>query len=361
MDPQPDAAARRILHCDMDAFYAAVHARDDASLRGRPLIVGGSPERRGVVAAASYEARAFGIRSAMPSARALELCPQALFVTPDFPRYRRESAAIFEIYRRFTDTIQTVSLDEAYLDVSAVWPRWGGATAIARAIREAVLSERGLTVSVGVGPSRLVAKIASDFRKPDGLTVVRPEQVVRFLDPLPARRLPGVGPATERRLAELGVQTVRQLRARRREELERRFGRNGVRLWRFANGIDERPVHVHPERKSLSSERTFERDLREPADLRQQLGRLAADVAAGLGKRELSACTVTLKVRYADFTTVTRSETLPGPVQDEAALVACGERLLERTEAGRRAVRLLGLGASNLLDGAPVQYELFGG
>jgi len=343
----------------MDCFYAAVHMRDDPSLRGRPVVIGGSPEGRGVVAAASYEARRFGIRSATPAARAVRLCPQAVFLKPEFPRYRRESREVFEIFRGFTEIVQPVSIDEAYLDVSDCLDRWGSATAVATAIRQRVREERGLTVSIGVAPNRLLAKIASDRDKPDGLTVVPPSRVQAFLDPLPARSLPGVGPATERRLHQLGVETVGELRALPLDRLQRRFGRHGATLYRYARGQDERPVRIHRERKSLSAERTYSSDLTSLAEMDEELGRLAERVGSGLTKRGLGARTVTLKVRYDDFTTLTRSHTLVAPTADVAEIAATTRRLLRRSEAGRRPVRLLGVGGSNLVAGRIAQLALF--
>jgi DNA polymerase-4 len=354
-----EPAVRRILHCDMDCFYAAVHMRDEPALAGRPVVIGGRPESRGVVAAASYEARAFGIHSAMSAARARLLCPDAVFLPPDFGRYRRESEAIQEIFRAFTPYVQVVSIDEAYLDVTAHLEPWGSATAVARAVRERVRAERRLTVSVGVGPNRLVAKIASDFGKPDGLTVVPPRRVQAFLDPLPVRRLPGVGPATQERLAVLGVETIAQLRAVPEEDLVQRFGKHGRQLGAYARGVDDRPLELEWRRKSLSSEETYPRDLQLPEELHAALERLAADVAQGLRKRELAACTVTVKVRYSDFTTVTRSQTHPAPTADAGILLACARDLLTRTDAGRRPVRLLGVGASNLVAGDLEQLALF--
>ena len=350
---------RRILHCDMDCFYAAVHVRDDPSLAGKPVVVGGDPAGRGVVAAASYEARRFGIHSAMPSAQAARLCPGLVFLRPDFARYRRESDLIFAIFRDFTPLVQPASLDEAYLDVSDHLGRWGSATAIAREIRRRVREERGLTVSIGVAPNRLVAKIASDFDKPDGLTVVRPGQVEAFLAPLPVRRLHGVGPATEAALAELGVTTVEELRRVPVEELERRFGKWGEALFAYARGLDDRPVTVERERKSLGTETTYERDLRDLAAIESQIAELAAEVSESLRKRGLLARTVTVKVRYADFTTVTRGRTFAVAAADAPTLALHATALLRRTEAGRRPVRLLGVTASHLLEGAPVQLALW--
>ncbi len=355
----PDAPVRRILHCDMDCFYAAVHMRDDPSLRGRPVVIGGSPAGRGVVAAASYEARAFGIRSATPAARAVRLCPQAVFLKPEFPRYRLESRQVFEIFRHFTDIVQPVSIDEAYLDVSSRLDRWGSATAVAQAIKQRVRDERGLTVSVGVAPNRLLAKIASDRDKPDGLTVVPPSRVHAFLDPLAVRDLPGVGPATERRLERMGVETVGELRAVPLDRLERGFGRHGATLYRYARGQDDRPVRVHRERKSLSAERTYSQDLTALTEMDEELGRLSERVGRGLAKHGLGARTLTLKVRYEDFTTLTRSRTLVAPTADAGEIASVMRLLLRHSEAGRRAVRLLGVGGSNLVRGGIAQLALF--
>ncbi len=355
--PMPD---RRILHCDMDCFYAAVEVRDDPSLAGKPVVVGGSPEGRGVVAAASYEARKFEIHSAMASAHAARRCPGLIFLKPDFSRYRKESEAIFAIFHEFTPLVQPASLDEAYLDVSEHLGQWGSATAIAREIRRRVREERRLTVSVGVGPNRLVAKIASDFDKPDGLTVVKPGQVESFLAPLPVRRLHGVGPATEQSLSELGVATVADLRRLDVGVLTQRFGKWGEALHQFARGIDDRPVSVERERKSVGTETTYARDLDDPAKIEAELASHAAEVAEYLQKRGLLARTVTIKVRYADFTTVTRGHTFGVPRSDAPTLAWHATALMRRTDAAARPVRLLGVTASNLLEGAPQQLHLFG-
>lgn len=343
----------------MDCFYAAIHMRDDPSLRGRPVVVGGDPAGRGVVAAASYEARRFGIRSAMPAARAVRLCPQAVFLEPEFGRYRRESEAIFAIFRELVETVEPASLDEAYLDVTEEARRWGSATAIAREIRLRVRDERRLTVSVGVAPNKLVAKLASDHRKPDGLTVVRPEEVLDFLAPMPLRRLPGVGPATERVLAGLGLATVTDLRAVPLADLETRFGKWGRGLWNAARGLDDRPVSVHHERKSLGHERTYRRDLRTLPEMEAQIEDLAERVAVGLERRDLAARTVTVKVRYPDFTTLTRSRTLGEPTVSPGWIAAVARELLRQTDAARRQVRLLGVAATGLVHGGGVQLRLF--
>lgn len=343
----------------MDCFYAAVHVRDDPALAGLPVVVGGDPNGRGVVAAANYEARRFGIHSAMPAARARRLCADVVFLKPDFQRYRAEAAAIFDIYREFTPILQPLSLDEAFLDVTDHLEPFRSATRIAHEIRHRVRSERRLTVSVGVAPNKLVAKIASDFDKPDGLTVVRPEEVEDFLAPLPVRRLHGIGPATERSLAELGIETVADLREISLDELLTRFGHWGRWLWKAARGIDDRPVRTGQIRKSLSTERTFASDIRELAEMDEVLTEMAEEVSSGLRRRELSASTVTVKARYPDFTTVTRSQSFPTPIVGASSIAECARQLLRRTDAARRSVRLLGVGASNLVSGSVEQLSLF--
>ena len=352
---------RRILHCDMDCFYAAVHMRNDSALHGRPVVIGGSPTGRGVVAAASYEARRFGIRSAMPAAQAARRCPEAVFLRPEFALYRAESEAIFDIFRHYTPLVQPASLDEACLDVTHHLERHGSATAIARKIREQVRGERDLTVSVGVGPNRLVAKIASDFDKPDGLTVVKPHQVQSFLDPLPVRCLHGVGPVTESALGELQVTTIADLRAVAAETLSRRFGRHGQRLRDFAHGIDERPVRTDRTRRSLGHERTYETDLGNLEEMDAEVRHLSERVASGLAERGVRARTITLKVRYPDFTTLTRSRTLEMPTACATLIGATARDLLRLTDAATRRARLLGVTGSNLEHRATLsgQLELF--
>jgi DNA polymerase-4 len=343
----------------MDCFYAAVHMRDDPSLQGQPVVIGGSPEGRGVIAAASYEARRFGVRSAMPSSTALRRCRHLVFIRPDFQRYRAESEKIFEILRQFTPIVQPVSIDEGYLDVTDHLGEWATATELAKEIRRRVRAERRLTVSIGVGPNRLIAKIASDFDKPDGLTVVPPQRVQRFLDPLPVRRLPGVGPATEKRLVKVGIERIEQLRERPREELEARFGRWGSVLWGYARGDDERPVRLSRERKSVSKERTYGSDLAEIAEMEAELAKLADGVAAALHKKKLSGRTLTVKIRYEDFTTLTRSHTFRAPTCSAKTLLEAARGLLRNSEAGKRRVRLLGVGCSNLVPGNIEQLRLF--
>ena len=354
------APLRRILHCDMDCFYAAVHMRDDPSLEGKPVVVGGDPSGRGVVAAANYEARRFGIHSALPAAQARRLCPDTIFLKPEFRRYREESQAIFAIYRDYTPVIQTLSLDEAFLDVSEYLGVHGSATAIAVDIRRRVREERRLTVSVGVGPNKLVAKIASDFDKPDGLTVVRPSGVEAFLAPLSVRRLHGIGPATEKTMHAMGLKTVADLRRASVDLLLARFGNWGRTMQDRAWGIDDRSVHTRHVRKSLCTERAFAENLKTIEEIDEILDAMASEVAQGLDKRRLAASTITVKVRYPDFQTPTRSHTLPVPTADAATIAALARELVRRTDACRRSVRLLGVGASNLVPGELGQPTLFG-
>lgn len=351
--------SRRILHCDMDSFFAAVHMRDEPHLRAVPLVVGGDPNGRGVVSTANYAAREYGIHSAMPAAQAQRLCPEAVFLRPDIERYRRESERIMAIFRDFTDTVEPASLDEAYLDLTG---RVRSATWAAERIRERVRTETGLTVSIGVSSSRLVAKIASDWDKPDGCTVVPPAEVVDFLAPLPVRRLHGVGPATEQVLMGLGITTVAELRTLGRARLGELLGRFGLALHDYAHGIDDRPVGVPRERKSLGAEDTFPRDLRDRAGMESELARLAGHVAEQLTARGLAGRTVTLKVRYPDFRTVTRSHTSDRPQSTAEELAARAAALLDRTEAGELGARLLGVTVSTLEErtGGAEQLGLFG-
>lgn len=356
------SARRRILHCDMDSFFAAVHMRDEPRLAAVPLVIGGDPDGRGVVSTANYAAREFGIHSAQPAATARRLCPHAVFLRPDLERYRRESRRIMAIFRAFTPVVEPASLDEAYLDVTEHLAPYGSATDVAAAIRERVRADTGLTVSIGVSDSRLVAKIASDWDKPDGLTVVPPAQVPDFLAPLPVRKLHGVGPATERALAELGLATVADLRDYGREALAEALGAFGATLHDFARGIDERPVGVPRARKSLGVEDTFAADLTALAEMDPVLDAMAAHVFERLRERGLAGRTVTVKARYPDFRTVTRSQTLERPPADAEELAAWARRLLRRTEAGDQPVRLLGVTVENLVEAGESgeQLGLFG-
>jgi DNA polymerase-4 len=341
-------APRRIIHIDMDAFYASVEQRDDPALRGRPLAVGGSPQSRGVVAAASYEARVFGVRSAMPMSRAVRLCPQLAIVRPDFARYRAASQRVMAILRSCTPLVEPLSLDEAYLDVTD--NLWGEplATNVAKKLKARIREELQLTASAGVAPNKFLAKIASGWRKPDGLTVIAPERVERFLQQLSVEALWGVGPVTAKKLRAIGIERLVDVRSADSALLHRTVGSLADWLKRLAVGDD--PRRVQPDRpwKSISGETTYADDLEDPQEIRGEIERLAERVAASLDKKKLCARTVTIKVRYADFSTVTRSYTGAAPVRSGGEIAAQAVALLERTDAGRRPVRLLGVGAHGL-------------
>lgn len=340
---------RRIIHIDMDAFYASVAQRDDPALRGQPVIVAWRGPRS-VVCAASYEARRYGVRSAMPALRAAQLCPQGVFVPPDFTRYREVSAQVHAIFRRYTGLVEPLSLDEAYLDVTDNRRGLPTATAVARAIREEIREETGLTASAGVAPNKYLAKIASDWRKPDGLFVVRPAEVSDFLAPLPVGRLPGVGPATEQQLLALGVTRVEELRRLERPLLVARFGRYGQRLYELARGEDERPVVPQRPVQSISAEQTFEQDL--PAGLVEgALPALAEQVWHAATKRARVGRTVVLKLKTPDFRLMTRHLTPTSRPSSAADILQCARLLLARVDHGRSGrYRLAGLGLSNFID-----------
>jgi DNA polymerase-4 len=341
----------------MDAFYAAIEQRDDPRLRGRPVIVGGDPDRRGVVAACSYEARVYGIHSAMPSREAYRCCPEAIFLRPRFAVYRRVSAEIREILRAVTERVEPVSLDEAYLDVSEVSGFGGSATRLAREIKQRIRAATALTASAGVSYNKFLAKIASDVDKPDGLYVITPEQGPAFVERLPIRKFHGIGRATEARMKLLGIRTGADLKGWRLEELEARFGKLGRFYHDIARGIDERPVHDRAVRKSLSAERTFEQDLISTTAMLDHLEALAIEVRDSLAARHLDARTVAVKVRYQDFRLVTRARTLETTLGKEPGLRDLLATLLARTEAAVRPVRLLGVCASNLFDPADPEHQ----
>src|SRR6266851_1102339 len=341
---------RRIIHLDMDAFYAAVEQRDDPALRGRPVAVGGPAESRGVVVAASYEARAFGVRSALPMARALRLCPSLVVVRPDFARYRAVSQQVMSILRSATPLVEPLSLDEAYLDVTENLLRETLATNVAMHLKTRIRDELSLTASAGVAPNKFLAKIASGWKKPDGLTVIAPERVEEFLRELPVEALSGVGPVTAKELRAIGIARLLDVRAAEDERLHRAVGNLAAWLKQLSRGEDPRPVEPDRQRKSLSDETTYAEDLVDPQQIRGEIERIARYTAEGLAKRKLRARTVTIKVRYADFTTVTRSHTAAAPTCDAGEIAARALALLARTDAARRPVRLLGVGAHGLLE-----------
>lgn len=333
----------------MDAFYASVEQRDRPELRGKPLVVGGSPDGRGVVASCSYEARRFGIRSAMSSHKAMRLCPQVQFVRPDFAKYKSVSHEIREIFYSVTDLVEPLSLDEAYLDVTTNKLNEPIATKLAVRIRERIQSELHLTASAGVGPNKFIAKVASDIKKPNGLVVIPPEKARDFVARLPVERLWGVGPATMKKLHERNLLTALDIRNCAREDLVRWFGGFGLFLHGLANAEDERPVCNDREPKSRGSETTFDKDVVELASLKATLAELAEDCARMLAKIEKPAATITVKVRYSDFSTITRSKTIPKATLDAKEIAAVADELLAKSEAGRRPIRLLGISCAKLL------------
>lgn len=351
---------RKIVHIDMDAFYASVEQRDDPRLRGKPVIVAWRG-KRSVVCAASYEARRFGVRSAMPASRAERLCPDAVFVAPDFPRYRTVSRMAHEIFRRHTDLIEPLSLDEAYLNVTENKTGLPTATSVARTIREQIRQELQLTASAGVAPNKFLAKIASDWRKPDGLFVIQPQDVDAFLSPLPVSRLPGVGKVTETNLEKLGVQTVSALRRLDATALEGQFGRYGVRLYELARGIDHSEVVPNRPTKSISAEDTYERDVRLP-ETEPMIRRLAEKVWAASRKESRIARTVVLKLKTSDFKILTRSCTPCSPPVSLGELTDIALSLRDRVGLNSgQYFRLIGVGLSNFRDreDSPEQSALF--
>ena len=336
---------RHIIHADLDAFYAAVEVLDNPELRGLPVLVGGRPDGRGVVATASYAARKFGVHSAMPMATAVRRCPDGIIIRPRFHRYREVSTRVMNIFREVTEVIEPVSLDEAYLDVTdALQNR--SPLAIAIDVKERIANEVGLTVSVGLGTGKCVAKIASDLQKPDGLVVVPVGQEAQFLAPLAVGKLLGVGPKSAAELNAAGVHTIGQLANMPDAWFARRFGKRGAGIRDRARGADHDPVQTARETKSLSSETTFPADLAAPAELLTVIERLSGSVADSLTRKSLFGRTITVKIRLADYTTFTRRTTLPDVTNDDALIAATAWTLLERELEPGRAFRLLGVGVS---------------
>lgn len=342
----------------MDAFYASVEQREHPELRGLPVLIGGTGNR-GVVAAASYEARRFGIRSAMPTAEARRLCPGAVFLRPRFALYKESSRKIFTVFREFTDEVEGLSLDEAFLDLDACRDEFDSVRAMAIRIKDRIREETGLPASVGVGPNKLVAKIASDLDKPDGLCVLFGDDIRAALDPLPARAIGGVGPRTAERLAQIGVLTVKDLRRARDRDLERVFGRYAQRMRNKACGIDDRPVSSFRADQSISAEETFDSDLAETVEVRHSLSALSARVAARAQSKNLVGSVVTLKIRRADFRTFTRQRRISPPLNDATTLERIASALLSQwfEENIATRIRLLGVGLSGL--GQASQLGLF--
>ena len=358
MTPDPDEPGpRRIIHIDMDAFFASVEQRDDPALRGRPVAVGGS-SMRGVVAAASYEARAFGVRSAMPSVTAARLCPELVFVRSRFDVYRAVSQQIREIFHAHTPLVEPLSLDEAYLDVTDHLPPGRTATQTARDIRAAIARTTGLTASAGVSYNKFLAKLASDQNKPDGLCVITPDRGPDFVLALPVAKFHGIGPATAAKMQAMGIRTGADLRAQSLDFLARRFGKAGRYYWNIARGIDHRRVSPDRVRKSVGAETTFSADLMALAPADDALAPLAAKVWAAVARHELQGRTVTLKAKYSDFRQVTRARSQARPVASEAELLATARDLLRLVMPDPRGVRLLGITLSGFAGDDP-QLDLF--
>ncbi len=355
---------RKIIHIDMDAFYASVEQRDRPELKGKPVVVGGLPDSRGVVAACSYEARRYGIHSAMPSSRAHKLCPHAVFLTPRFDAYRAVSMEIREIFLEYTDLMEPLSLDEAFLDVTINKKVMPLATRIAREIRDKIrLRTGGLTASAGVSFNKFLAKAASDYRKPNGMTVITPDKAGPFIDSLPVGKFFGVGRVTEKRMQQLGIMKGKDLKMMSRERLVSLFGKAGNYFYQIAHEKDERPVTPEWVRKSVGKETTLQEDIVDMEIMRGILAGIAERIEIILRKMKLQGKRVTLKVKFSDFQQVTRSTTLAEPLVGSIRIMHHVMRLLDSTEAGKKKVRLLGITISNFTDGdygpgSPVQLSL---
>ncbi|HCK51813.1 MAG TPA: DNA polymerase IV [Planctomycetaceae bacterium] len=350
-----------ILHVDMDAFYASVEERERPELRGQPIIVGGTPERRGVVAAANYLARKNGVHSAMPASRAKQLCPQAVFLPSRLDHYAKVSRQIRDIFHRYTPLVEPLSLDEAFLDVTGSEKLFGSPVEIGRQIKQAIFEELQLVASVGIASTKFVAKVASDLEKPDGFVIVESGQDQQFLDPLPVGRIWGVGRVTGQVFERLGVRTIRDLRGLPQETLRQQFGDHGRHLWELAHGIDDRRVTPDREAKSISHETTFSEDIEDPDALRAWILELTEQVVRRLRRHKLLGRTVHLKVRFSDFRTITRSITLPRSTNVTQDIWKAAEELFSnRLPAQHQPVRLLGVGISGLDNPEQIQRSLFG-
>jgi DNA polymerase IV len=339
--------SKHIIHFDMDAFYPSVEILDNPALKGKPVIVGGSKER-GVVSSASYEARRFGVHSAQPVAKARRLCPDGIFLPVRMSRYQEISKQVFKIFYRFTPLVEPLSIDEAFLDITGSIRLFGQPEDIAKQIKQIVLTETGLTVSAGVAPSKFVAKIASDIDKPDGLTVVHPDGVRDFLDPLPVKKMWGVGKVTQLFLSHLNIHTFRELRQTPVKVLEKKIGKHGVKIHLLAMGIDERDVIPGHDVKSIGHEQTFSQDIISLNPAQKELLALSNKVARRMRHKGLKGKTITLKVKYFDFVQITRSTTLPKSIDDGFKIYSVACRLLKKTEIAKKPIRLLGISLSQL-------------
>lgn len=350
----------------MDAFYASVEQRDFPQYRGKPIVVGGSPDGRGVVATASYEARKFGIHSAMSARRAIQLCPEALFVRPRFDAYKSVSVSIREIFGRYTDLIEPLSLDEAYLDVTEDKLNIGSALEIAKQIKDAIRDELNLSASAGVSSNKFVAKIASDMNKPDGLTFIGPSKIAAFMEKLPVEKFFGVGKVTADRMKKMGFHNGADLKKLSEDELVRKFGKTGKFYYKIVRGLDERPVQPHRLTKSLGAEDTFEQDLDSPEEMFRELEQLAEKVTERLERNKLKGKTLTLKIRFDDFKRITRNQSFANPLSDYSSIYLAAKDLLIKAELDGKKVRLLGISLSNFGNAVqvsritdPDQLELF--
>jgi len=339
---------RKIIHVDMDAFYASVEQRDNPDYRGKPLVVGGSPNERGVVAAASYEARVYGIHSAMPSRVAIAKCPSLIFVKPRFDIYRAASQQIHAIFERYTDLVEPVALDEAYLDVTENKPGLPYASTVARHIKAAILESTGLTASAGVSLNKFLAKMASGLNKPNGLSVILPKQAEAFVEALPVEKFHGIGEVTAAKMHELGIRTGADLKGRSLTELTQHFGKVGQHYYKIAQGQDDRVVEPNRVRKSIGAETSFAQDLSDRSSMLLELEQIAQIVKQRLDQHQTSGRTLTLKVKFSDYQQITRSKTLMGSISELSAIITLAMELFETIELEDRGVRLLGISLSNL-------------
>jgi DNA polymerase-4 len=339
---------RKIIHIDMDAFYASVEQRDKPELKGKPVIVGGDPNNRGVVAACSYEARKFGVHSAMASSMAFKLCPDAIFIRPRFDAYKTVSSEIREIFHEYTDLVEPLSLDEAFLDVTENFKAMASATLIAREIKKKIYYRTGrLTASAGVSFNKFLAKVASDINKPDGITVITPEMADSFIDHLPIRRFFGVGKVTEEKMIGLGIKSGADLKKFKKEKLIQIFGKSGSYFYNIAHGKDDRPVEPNRIRKSIGTETTLAEDIDDKDQMLEILENIAVKLENLLVRHDAKGRTITLKIKYFDFRSITRSVTIEEPADAASVIMKYIKPLLSKTEAGERKVRLLGISISN--------------
>ncbi len=352
------ADIRKIIHIDMDAFFASVEQRDHVEYRNNPLIIGGSPEKRGVVSTCSYEARVFGVHSAMPTATAHRLCPQGIFLEGDMAKYKRVSEEVFQIFYKYTPLVEPMSIDEAYLDVSDVLKDGESATELAREILREIYLKTSLTASAGVSYNKFLAKVASSLKKPAGLSVIKPHQAIKFIEDLPIEKFYGIGKVTAKKLQSMNIKYGRDLKALDLSTLTTYFGKVGHFYYQIARGIDNRELEVDAVRKSYGKEVTLESDTTNLQKIRIIIKRLAIKVSKAIKREKLSGRTITLKIKYADFKTVTRSQSFPVGTDKEEVISECAIALLNKTDVGKKAVRLIGVSISNFADDKPkVQYE----